>query len=81
MTFLGYSWFRSVKTCVAVRETGHHAVMVIKTSRTRYPKIYLDKKMKYFPKYNSRKVLVLVNTLGAGSTLPGVPYQKKYNDQ
>lgn len=34
----------------------------------------------YGYKYNTKKVLVFVTTLGAGSLVPGRPYQAKFND-
>ena len=82
---------------------GHHAVMVVKTNHSHFPKKFLDEEMKGMSggcwvtlrgkcghtgvelvaigyKYNSKKVLHFVMTLGAGKTSKGDPYHMKFNN-
>ena len=92
-----------MKAAIEVAKMGHHAVLVIKTGHSRYPKKYLEEKMDGFPggtwvvlrgkckrsgvelvaigyRYNSKKVLHFVITVGAGRTSKGAAYQMKFND-
>ena len=47
--WLGDSWFGSVKACTNVSKYGHHWCLMIKTVHSRYPKKFLDDKMKEMP--------------------------------
>ena len=47
--YIGDSWFGSVRSVEAVAEAGDHAVMIVKTNHGRYPKAWLEEKMKDFP--------------------------------
>ena len=38
-----------MKSACEVAETGHHCVMVVKTAHSRFPKKFLEEKMKEFP--------------------------------
>ena len=45
----GDSWFGSVKTAANIGKGGHHAIMQVKTAHARYPKKFLETKMKDYP--------------------------------
>ena len=47
--FYGNSWFGSVKAISNIAKTGHHAVMMIKTSHLHSPKKWLEKTMSNMP--------------------------------
>ena len=47
--YYGDSWFGSVKAISNIAKTGHHAVMMIKTSHSRTPKKWLEKTMRNMP--------------------------------
>ena len=47
--FLGDSWFGSVKSAIEVAQCGHHTIMSVKTTHSRFPKKFLDDTMKSYP--------------------------------
>ena len=64
-TFLGDSWFGSVKSAEAVALKGYHAIFVVKTAFGRTPKNWIEEEMKDYP---SGIWIVLERTTSQGVT-------------
>jgi len=47
--YYGDSWFGSVKAAASLSMAGDHCVMAVKTGHARFPKTYLENKMKSSP--------------------------------
>ena len=47
--YLGDSWFGSVKTAANFGKANQHAIMQVKTAHARFPKKFLEEKMKDYP--------------------------------
>ena len=47
--WMGDSWFGSVRSAANVSLAGQHCIMQVKTAHSRFPKSFLDEKMKDFP--------------------------------